>query len=155
MQRVVPALRVLSYQVSSAFYGRLGFTERWTHRFDAGLPVFAAVARDGMEIFLTEHTGDCPPGALVHFYVPDVDSLYAEFQALGVPVEEAPGNSLGQDIRDMLVLDPDGNRLSFITRPDRVPERVRRALETPSSPNVRERFASRWMTRTPSPALPG
>lgn len=118
-QHVVPALRIRSYQVSSAFYERLGFKEQWKHQFEPSFPVFASVAREGMEIFLTEHTGDCQFGGLVHFYVPDVDACYAEFQGRGVVVSEAPSNSLGPDTRDMLVIDPDGNRLSFITRRER------------------------------------
>lgn len=116
MQHVIPALRVASYAVSSTFYARLGFTEQWRHQFEPQLPVFASVARDGMEIFLTEHTGDCSFGGLVHFYVDDVDACYADFRRQGVPVAEPPSNSLGPDVRDMLVVDPDGNRLSFLTR---------------------------------------
>ena len=116
MQRVIPALRIRSWEASRDFYGRLGFKEQWKHQFKAGLPVFASVARDGMEVFLTEHTGDCQFGGLVHFYVPDVDECHAEFCERGIPVSEPPSNSLGPDTRDMLVVDPDGNRLSFITR---------------------------------------
>lgn len=116
MQQVVPALRIHSYEASSAFYGKLGFKEQWKHQFEPGLPVFASIARDGMEIFLTEHTGDCQFGGLVHFYVANVDECYAEFRQRAVPVKEPPSNSLGPDVRDMLVVDPDGNRLSFLTR---------------------------------------
>lgn len=116
MQKVIPALRVGSYKVSQVFYGKLGFKELWKHQFEPNLPVFASIARDGMEIFLTEHTGDCQFGGLIHFYVPNVDELYAEFQRRGVQVNEPPSNSLGPDIRDMLIVDPDGNRLSFLTR---------------------------------------
>ena len=116
MQEVVPALRVRSYQLSRAFYSMLGFEEGWKHQCEPHLPVFASVARDGMELFLTEHTGDCQFGGLVHFYVPDVDLCHRQFRDNGVPVSEPPGNSLGPDTRNMLVVDPDGNRLSFITR---------------------------------------
>ena len=115
MQRVVPALRVRSYDASREFYGRLGFEERWKHQFEAGLPVFACVARDGMEVNLTEHEGDCSPGGLVHFYVVDVDALHAEFRGRGVPIRQPPKNNLGPGVRDMLVVDLDGNRLSFLT----------------------------------------
>jgi catechol 2,3-dioxygenase-like lactoylglutathione lyase family enzyme len=116
MQQVVPALRIRSYEASSNFYGKLGFKEQWKHQFTPDLPVFASIARDGMQIFLTEHTGDCQFGGLVHFYVPNVDECYAQFQQQGVSVNEPPSNSLGPDTRDMLVVDPDGNRLSFLTR---------------------------------------
>jgi len=115
MQHVVPALRVRSYAASKAFYARLGFSEQWTHQFEPGFPVFASIVRDGMQLFLTEHTGDCAFGGLVHFYVSDVDACHAQFCQQSVPIERAPGHGLGADIRDMLVLDPDGNRLIFIT----------------------------------------
>lgn len=115
MQRVVPALRVRSYEASRVFYQKLGFEEQWTHQFESSLPVFASIARDGMEIYLTEHEGDCQFGGLVHFYVPDVDQCYAEFRERGVRVDQPPSNSLGPDVRDMLVVDPDGNRLSLLT----------------------------------------
>ena len=83
--------------------------------------------------FLTEHTGDCQFGGLVHFYVPNVDECLAEFSERGIPVSEPPSNSLGPDIRDMLVLDPDGNRLSFITRPQRTPSDGRTAVQQSAS----------------------
>lgn len=116
MQKVIPALRVRSYEVSRAFYGKLSFEEKWKHQFEPSLPVFASIARDDMELFLTEHAGDCQFGGLVHFYVSDVDLCYRQFRAQGVPIAEPPSNSLGPETRDMLVVDPDGNRLSFITR---------------------------------------
>jgi catechol 2,3-dioxygenase-like lactoylglutathione lyase family enzyme len=116
MQHVVPALRIRSYESSKAFYQELGFEEQWKHQFETDLPIFASISRDGMEIFLTEHTGDCQFGGLVHFYVANVDECYAQFRQRGVSVKQPPSNSLGPDIRDMLVVDPDGNRLSFLTR---------------------------------------
>lgn len=115
MQRVVPALRVNSYTDALLFYERLGFREKWTHQFDAGLPVFACIALNDMELNLTEHSGDCSFGGLVHFYVDDVDALHREFHENKVAIEHPPASPLGPDIRDMLVVDPDGNRLSFLT----------------------------------------
>jgi hypothetical protein len=116
MHRVVPALRVASYAASKPFYESLGFREQWTQQFEPGMPTFASRAFDGMELFLTEHAGDCQPGGLVHFYVPDVDALYDDFLEYGVSVEREPNNDLGPDLRVMSVLDPDINRLKFLTQ---------------------------------------
>lgn len=116
MQRVVPALRVASYAASKPFYESLGFREEWTHQVEPGVPAFACVVFDGMELFLTEHAGDCQPGGLVHFYVADVDALYDDFLEYGVDVERVPNNDLGADLRVMSVLDPDRNRLKFLTQ---------------------------------------
>ena len=115
MQAVIPAIRVKSYPASKQFYSSLGFHEQWVHQFEAGFPLFASVAREGMEVFLTEHVGDCAFGALVHFNVPSVDALFEELRSAGVAVADPPSNGLGPKIRSMSVLDPDGNRLKFLT----------------------------------------
>ena len=115
-QRVVPALRITDYARSKAFYVEgLAFAIDWEHRFEPHLPVFMQVSRDGMAIYLSQHAGDCQVGGLVHFYVPNVDDWYAECQCRGVPVENPPSESL-EGLRDMTVVDPDGNKLRFLTR---------------------------------------
>jgi len=112
-QRVIPTLRITDYGRSKAFYvERLGFEVEWEHRFEPHLPVFMSVVRDGMRLFLSEHTGDCQVGGLVHFVIPDVDTWYGEFQEKGVIVTEAPNDDLG--FRNMTVTDPDGNQLRFM-----------------------------------------
>ena len=89
------ALRITDEARSKAFYvDGLGFRVDWEHRFEPRFPVFMQVSRDGMSIYLTEHTGDCEAGGLVHFYVPDVDAWYAEFLARGVVVKEPPNEDL-------------------------------------------------------------
>jgi len=116
MQRVIPALRITDYQRSKSFYvDGLGFAIQWEHRFEPHFPVFLSIVRDGMELFLTEHAGDCAPGGLVHLYVPDVDAWYAEFVGRGVPIEDPPSETL-ENLRDMTIVDPDGNRIRVCTR---------------------------------------
>lgn len=115
MQRVVPTVRVSSYLERKPFFESLGFHEQWVHRFEPGFPAFASIVRDGMEVFLTEHTGDCQFGALVHFHVDDVDALYEEFKRHDVASIEPPHNDLGPSLRCMGVVDPDGNQFRFIT----------------------------------------
>lgn len=115
-QRVMPTLRITDYATSKRFYvDGLGFQIDWEHRFKPHLPVFMQVSRDGLGVFLTEHTGDCPVGGLVHLYVPDVDSWFVEFQRKGIPVKEPPNESL-QGLRSMTIVDPDGNKLMISTR---------------------------------------
>ncbi len=128
-QRVVPALRITNYARSKIFYiDGLGFSIGWEHRFEPHFPVFLSISFDGMEIFLSEHSGDCQVGGLVHFDVPDVDAIYAAFRSRGIAVKGPPTESL-EGMRDMTVVDPDGNQLRFITRldqrtaePDAIPD---------------------------------
>ncbi|CCW34969.1 glyoxalase superfamily protein [Chthonomonas calidirosea] len=112
-QRVIPALRITDDAVSKAYYvEKLGFSVEWEHRFEPHFPVFMSIHRDGMQIYLTQHKGDCEPGGLVHFVVEDVAALYEELQERGAFVCEAPNDELG--FLCMTVQDPDGNKLRFM-----------------------------------------
>ena len=91
---------------AAAWYGRLGFTKEWEHRFEPGLPAFVSVAQGPMRLFLSEHQGDARPDALIYLRMADVDAIAAEF---GVAVEEAPW------ARELELRDPDGNRLRIGT----------------------------------------
>jgi len=114
MQRVFPQLRMTDWQRSQSHYvDGLGFAVDWTHQFEPGFPVFAQFTRDGLSLFLTEHAGDCQPGGAAYFVVDDVDALHREIIERGVVTaleapEDTPWNT-----REMVVIDPDGNRLRF------------------------------------------
>jgi uncharacterized glyoxalase superfamily protein PhnB len=115
-QTVTPQFRITNAQRSLAFYvGGLGFEVDWEHRFEPGLPVFMQLTRAGQSIFLTEHSGDCKVGGAAYFVVPDVDACYNEFVSRGVRVTAAPEDA-PYGPREMVVTDPDGNRLRFATR---------------------------------------
>ena len=112
-QRVIPTLRITNYELSKAYYlNGLGFTLDWEHRFEPHFPVFMSIVRDNMQIYLSEHTGDCQVGGLVHFLIPDVNAWYLEFKSQNVNVSEAPNSDLG--FLNMTVTDPDGNQLRFM-----------------------------------------
>ena len=98
----IPVLRVADAEAAAVWYGRLGFTQEWVHRFEPGMPAFVSVARGRARLFLSEHTGDARPDTLVYLRVDVVEEIAAEF---GVPVEEAPW------AREIELRDPDGNRL--------------------------------------------
>lgn len=112
-QRVMPQLRMTNWDRTRAFYvDGLGFTVDWEHRFEPGFPVFAQVTRDGLSLFLTEHAGDCQVGGAAYIVLDDVDAFYREISARGVVSDEAPEDA-PWDAREMVVVDPDGNRLRF------------------------------------------
>ncbi len=112
-QRVVPALRITNYERSRKYYVEvLGFVVDWEHRFAPQMPVFMSLTRDGMQIYLTQHKGDCQVGGLVHFIISDVDQWYNEFRKHGAVVAEAPNSDLG--FKNMTIVDPDGNQLRFM-----------------------------------------
>ncbi|MBX3438288.1 MAG: VOC family protein [Planctomycetaceae bacterium] len=112
-QTVIPQLRTTDARRSIAFYvDGLGFQIDWEHRFEPGFPVFLQMTRAGQTLFLTEHAGDCQVGGAVYFVVPDVDACFHEFAARGIVPGQAPADTpWGR--REMLITDPDGNRLRF------------------------------------------
>lgn len=112
-QTVVPQLRMIDAAVSLPFYVEgLGFAVDWEHRFEPGLPLFLQLTRAGQTLFLTGHAGDCEPGGAVYFVVDDVDACFRSFQARGVVAAQPPRDTAWRT-REMLVVDPDGNRLRF------------------------------------------
>ncbi|MFD7704357.1 glyoxalase superfamily protein [Streptomyces caelestis] len=102
-EEIVPVLRVRDAAAAVRWYARLGFVQRWEHRFEPGFPVFTEVARGRVRLYLSEHEGDArPDAALVYLRVADLDAVAAEF---GVRPERAPWG------RELELRDPDGNRL--------------------------------------------
>lgn len=116
-QTVIPQLRMTDAAISVPFYQRLGFVIDWEHRFAPDMPLFVQISREGQQMFLSEHTGDCEPGGAVYFHVPDVDALHAAFVAAGAPVFRPPAD-VPWGGREMMVIDPDHNRLRFATQGD-------------------------------------
>jgi len=115
-QRVMPTLRISNYTASKKFYVEgLGFKVDWEHRFKPDFPVFMQISRDDLSFILTEHSGDCPAGNLIHLYVTDVDAWFKEFIMKGISIKEPPGEHL-QGLRSMLIADPDNNKIMIATR---------------------------------------
>lgn len=112
-QTVIPQLRMLSAAISLPFYvDGLGFEIDWQHQFEPGFPLFCQITREGQTLFLTEHAGDCQPGGAVYLCVPDVDACHRAFLANGIAIVQPPEDT-PWDTREMIVVDPDGNRLRF------------------------------------------
>ncbi|MBB3344796.1 VOC family protein [Luteimonas sp. RC10] len=116
-QTVIPQLRMTDAARSLAFYAALGFRVDWEHRFEPGLPLFAQLTRDGQTLFLSGHAGDGAVGGAVYFKVADVDACAHAFQAAGVAIVQPPHDT-DWGTREMLLVDPDHNRLRFAQHPD-------------------------------------
>lgn len=102
-EEVIPILRVEDAERSVSWYERLGFSKEWEHRFEPDLPAFVSVARGGVRLFLSEHTGDAKPDTLIYLRVEDVEVVAREFEA---SVEKPPWAQ-----GEVHIKDPDGNRL--------------------------------------------
>lgn len=115
----IPILRVFDAEKARAFYlDYLGFAVDWEHRFEPGAPLYMQISRDGLVLHLTEHHGDCTPGATVFVTLDDAESLHSELAAknyryLRPRVEPAPWGG-----KVMELTDPFGNRLRLWTSPE-------------------------------------
>ena len=109
-----PILRIFDETKAKEFYvDFLGFRVDWEHRFEAGLPLYMQVSKDGCVIHLSEHHGDCCPGAAMRIETNELEAFHAHLVAKGYKnaqpaIEDTPWGS-----RDMSVTDPFGNRLTF------------------------------------------
>ena len=110
----IPLLRIFDIGKARAFYlGFLGFQVDWEHRFDEKAPLYMQVSRGACVLHLTEHHGDCCPGATVFVRVTGLEQFHAEITAgeytyMRPGIELAPWNA-----KLMTVTDPFGNRLRF------------------------------------------
>lgn len=110
-----PVLPSSDYARSRAFYcDGLGFEIV----MEAGEPpAFAIVRRDGCELFIDGFRGRVRPDAGDHGWdayvrVDDVHALAQELRARGVEIAAGPRDT-NYGMRELEVVDPDGNRLGF------------------------------------------
>src|SRR3546814_734157 len=58
-ERTTPILRIFDEAKAREFYfGYLGFTADWEHRFGENFPLYMQVSRAGLTLHLSEHHGD-------------------------------------------------------------------------------------------------
>jgi catechol 2,3-dioxygenase-like lactoylglutathione lyase family enzyme len=114
LQAPIPLFRIFDHQLAKSFYCEwLGFTVDWEHQFTPTAPRYIQISRDSAILHLTEHYGDCSPGAKAFIHIDDVAALHAELASRPNPnmnpgIEDAPWNA-----KVMEVIDPFGNRLCF------------------------------------------
>lgn len=113
---VTPVLRIFDEAKARAFYvDFLGFQIDWQHRFEAALPLYLQVSRQGCVLHLSEHYGDACPGARVRIACEDVDALQRELIDKQDGYARPQAQSMPWGMREMTLHDPFGNRLTFHT----------------------------------------
>lgn len=109
-----PILRSFDEAKAREFYlGYLGFQLLFEHRFEPGLPLYMGIVRDGCTLHLSEHHGDASPGAAMRIEVDDIDALQAELAARPYRHARPEVQLQPWGTRDMTLVDPFGNRLTF------------------------------------------
>lgn len=112
--KTTPILRIFDEAKAKEFYlDFLGFSLDFEHGFAADLPLYMQVSKDGCVLHLSEHHGDCSPGAAIRIETDELevfcDRLVAKGYKNACPaIEVMPWGS-----QDMSIADPFGNRLTF------------------------------------------
>ena len=112
--KVTPILRSFDEAKAREFYVEfLGFNVDWEHRFEPGLPLYMQLSKDDCIIHLSEHHGDCSPGAALRIATSDVrayqrELLAKQYKYARPGVEHKPWGEWAMSIGD-----PFGNRLDF------------------------------------------
>jgi catechol 2,3-dioxygenase-like lactoylglutathione lyase family enzyme len=119
MATVKPILRIFDYAKALEFYlDWLGFRIDWEHRPE-GSPGYLQITRGDVTLHLSEHHGDCAPGARV--FIDD----FAHLETFHTQLLARPYRYNKPDLcapfydptaLEMTVIDPFHNRLTFVER---------------------------------------
>ncbi|CAI6080803.1 hypothetical protein PAECIP112173_03008 [Paenibacillus sp. JJ-100] len=114
MKGIIPILRIFDETKAKEFYmNYLGFKLDWEHRFEADMPLYMQVSYDTVVIHLSEHHGDCTPGAALRIATEHLEEMHERltlqnYKYARPGIEETPWQ-----MREMSITDPFGNRLIF------------------------------------------
>jgi uncharacterized glyoxalase superfamily protein PhnB len=112
--KTTPILRIFDETKAKEFYvDFLGFQIDWEHRFEDGLPLYIQISKDGCILHLSEHHGDCSPGAAMRIETDGLDAFHKKLLAKKYKFARPGIEKMPWGSRDMSVRDPFGNRLTF------------------------------------------
>lgn len=112
----IPILRMYDEDKSKDFYlGFLGFSVDWEHRFEPNLPLYLQLSLGDCRLHLSEHHGDVAPGGAVRIGVDDIDAFHARVTSKPYKYYRPSIEAMPWGTREMRVLDPAFNRLSFFS----------------------------------------
>jgi len=115
--RTIPTLRIFDSGKAREFYiGFLGFKVDFEHRFEPDLPLFMQISMGDVVLYLSEHHGDCSPGARIVIETTGLAAYHADLIAkkygyarLGLFYQPCGTTT-------MTIADPFYNRIEFSER---------------------------------------
>ncbi len=114
VQEVIPILRIFDADKAREFYIEwLGFKLDWDHVFESGMPIYMQVSREGISLHLSEHHGDCSPGARVYITCTGLKDFHQQLIGKKYKYNKPGIEKTFHNTWCMEVIDPFGNRLTF------------------------------------------
>ncbi|WP_457279417.1 glyoxalase superfamily protein [Polaromonas sp. P5_D5] len=112
--KTTPILRIFDEAKAREFYiDFLGFKVDWEHRFEPGMPLYLQISKGGCVLHLSEHHGDCSPGAAMRIETDELDAFHQQLLAKNYKHARPGIEDTAWESRDMSIRDPFGNRLTF------------------------------------------
>ena len=112
--RVIPSLRIFDVRKAREFYlDYLGFQVDFEHRFEPELPLFMAVSRGAIQLYLSEHHGDGSPGVHVTIEMEGIAEFHAELAAKGYNYMRPGLEKQPWGTTTLTVYDPFSNHIIF------------------------------------------
>ncbi|MDQ0112417.1 glyoxalase superfamily protein [Paenibacillus harenae] len=114
LQEIVPILRIFDVAKAVDFYiGYLEFQVDWEHRFEPDLPLYMQISKNNLKIHLSEHHGDCSPGAAIRIEVNGIRELQRALIEKQHKYSRPGLESTPWESEECCVTDPFGNRIIF------------------------------------------
>ncbi len=114
MQAPIPIIRIFDEEKAKAFYVHyLGFTVDWEHRFEPTMPIYFQISQGNCLIHLSEHPGDCTPGAALRIAVADLVAFHQHLQSKDYSLANPSVVTQPWGFYEMNITDPFGNRMIF------------------------------------------
>ena len=114
---IIPIFRIFDYQKAVEFYvDWLGFSIAWEHRFEENFPIYLEITKGGLRLHLSEHHGDCCPGAKVLIEYPELAAFHQELTAKNYRYMKPGLEEAFWGAWTVNVTDPFGNRIEFFQR---------------------------------------
>jgi catechol 2,3-dioxygenase-like lactoylglutathione lyase family enzyme len=110
----IPVFRIFDEQKAREFYiDFLGFKIDWQHRFEPDFPVYMQISMGDCVLHLSEHHGDCCPGAAAWIEYDGLEEYNAALLKKNYRGWKPSVESTEWGTRDMTLKDPFGNRVTF------------------------------------------
>lgn len=117
MAQITPVLRILDEHKAREFYVNwLGFSVDWEHRFGDNFPLYMQISKHDIIIHLTEHYGDCLPGARIRIVLKELEQYSRELKAKDYKYYKPGIEETEWNTREMPLIDPFGNHIVFFER---------------------------------------
>jgi uncharacterized glyoxalase superfamily protein PhnB len=114
MKGVTPIFRIFDEMKAKEFYlDYLGFTLEWEHRFEPELPLYMQVCLSECKLHLSEHYGDCSPGAAIRVEVVDLETLHTSLKNKKYTYSRPCIETTPWHTKELRVIDPFGNKITF------------------------------------------